>query len=203
MAVPSASFDARVQLLFGGGTSTSPWCASIPSAWSSAQGAPERSLWSPPLWAAPPGRQVLCTSSSEIGPCCVRTSSSYKAVVQFAESCGSANTSQAHSTHSNCCTMRFAEGWNGLRVEITLVPVEGSGEAWAIFDVTSGPALQPAAPAEAATPPTDAKPEEPSAGEQATKLDASLNGWAFRLPEFAASRLTWKIEDLLTSQGTS
>jgi hypothetical protein len=95
------------------------------------------------------------------------------------------------------------EGWNGLRVEITLVPVEGSGEAWAIFDVTSGPALQPAAPAEAAAPPTDAKPEEPSAGEQATKLDASLNGWAFRLPEFAASRLTWKIEDLLKSQGTS
>ena len=36
--------------------------------------------------------------------------------------------------------------------------------------------------------------------EQAKALQAKLQGWAFKLPEYDATKLQWKQDDLLKSQ---
>jgi hypothetical protein len=47
-----------------------------------------------------------------------------------------------------------------------------------------------------------AQPEKKkSAAERVADLKAKLDGWAFKLPDYATQRMTWKVDDLLAAPG--
>jgi len=104
-------------------------------------------------------------------------------------------------------------------------------ESWVVFAVAQGEPLTPPAPAATAQPappaaPDAAKPAEQPApakdeakaedaaakdaaqpekkklpAERVADLKAKVDGWAFKLPDYAAQRMTWKVDDLLATPG--
>jgi hypothetical protein len=90
-------------------------------------------------------------------------------------------------------------------------------EGWATFAVSAGQPLvsPPPAPAAAAPPPApdaaastpapaapaEAAAKKPTAEERVADLKRKVDGWAFKLPDFAGQRLTWGINDLLAAPG--
>lgn len=101
------------------------------------------------------------------------------------------------------------ETWDGVDIEVRAAKVgEGDkAEHWVAFTVAAGdplapaPAPAPAAEGSPATPqPAPAKP----AAERAAELKGRLDGWAFKLSEYVAARIGWKLDDLLAAgEGTS
>ena len=103
-------------------------------------------------------------------------------------------------------------------------------ESWVVFAVAQGEPVTPPAPAAAAQPappaaPDAAKPAEQPApakdeakaddaagkdaaqpekkqppAERVADLKAKVDGWAFE-PDYAAQRMTWKVDDLLATPG--
>jgi hypothetical protein len=121
------------------------------------------------------------------------------------------------------------ETWDGVDVDARVVKTgEGDkAESWVVFAMAQGEPLTPQAPAAqpAAAPPAPdaAKPAEPpkeeakaddatakdaaqpekkkSPAERVAELKSKLDGWAFKLPDYAAQRMTWKVDDLLAQPG--
>jgi hypothetical protein len=98
------------------------------------------------------------------------------------------------------------ETWDGLVVEARMAKTgEGDkAEHWVTLAATPGEPLAPPAPpagetpAEAATP-TPAPSAAVPPAQRAAELNAKLDGWAFRLSEFAAARIGWTLDDLLAA----
>ena len=84
------------------------------------------------------------------------------------------------------------ETWGGLRLDVTAV-TQGAGdkaEHWIILAAAKEPPLgQEPAPGAAA-------PSPPAA--RLAAMRAEVDGWAFKVPDYIASRMAWKESDLLT-----
>lgn len=97
------------------------------------------------------------------------------------------------------------EAADGVALDVTVATTgEGEGaERWLAFTVAgAASAAPPAAPTADGTPPATA--ERPPA-ERAAELKGRLEGWAYKVPEYLADRLTWDLDDLLAepADGTS
>ncbi len=92
------------------------------------------------------------------------------------------------------------ETWDGIDIDVRTVRTGAGDQAehWVSFAVAASEPLAPA-PAEAAGQPA-AKPLP----ERVAELKAKLDGWAFKLSEYVAARVAWRMDDLLAAQdGTS
>jgi Domain of unknown function (DUF4340) len=107
------------------------------------------------------------------------------------------------------------ETWDGLVVEarVTKTGEGDKSEHWVTLAAAPGEPLAPAPPP-AASPAASGTPAEPAAGsapaaattpaakpaaDRAAELKAKLDGWAFKLSEFAAARIGWTLNDLLAA----
>jgi len=93
-----------------------------------------------------------------------------------------------HAAHAAYLT------FDGLRLNLRLI--EKDNEFWTTVDVFADPgaAQQPATPASAALKPDIAK--------EVKELNATLAGWAFRIPRYKGALLTAPLDDLLVPAGS-
>jgi hypothetical protein len=87
------------------------------------------------------------------------------------------------------------ETWDGIDVDVRAATT-GDGdkaEHWMSFTVAAG---EPLAPAPV---PAEGQPAPKPAPERAAELKSRLDGWAFKLSEYMAGRIGWKMYDLLAA----